>query len=198
MLSPDQESSAYPKADKLYLATDQVLKKVTGLKNPEGCAAVIQMPQEANLSTCKALAVFDHIHDPGNLGTLLRTALAFGFDGAYLIGGVDPFNEKTIRASMGAIFHLPFKRGSTSEFVSFIKEHSIMGICGDLDGLPIEDVKPKKPYAIILGSEAHGIDTLIKQNCTAVTIEISNQTESLNVAVAGGILFYALDPRRLR
>jgi len=186
----------YPPALHTYFVTEGILKKITGLEHPEGVVATLAIPKSADLTGKKRLLILDHISDPGNLGTLLRTACALCYDGAFLVHGVDPYNDKALRAAKGATFHLPLASGTVHDALLIIK--GLTAYAGALDGKPLEECKPLEPFAVIVSSESHGISDELAKHCQRITIPMNTCVDSLNVAVAGGILLYALDPRRLR
>ncbi len=174
-----------------YLTTPENLQKISGQMNPEGILAEISMPIHEMPTTIQRLIIFDHIADPGNLGTLLRTALAFQWDAAYLLdGSCDPYNDKALTAARGATFKLPFIQGDQEQLKSLLEQHQIESYVADLDGTPLKECNPSGPVALILGNEAHGPTPESKNRSTAVHIPIA--VESLNVAVAGGILMHHL------
>ncbi len=187
-LREDLDCADFPSAEHIYQTTDAIIKKITGLQSTDGVCALIKKPTYQNLEEKKRLLVLDHINDPGNMGTLLRTALALGYDGGYLINGVCPFNDKALRAAKGATFYLPLQQGSVKDFI----ELSITKVLASLDGTPLDSAKISEPFALVLGNEAKGAHPEIKKICTPITIPMSEKSESLNVAVAGGILLYAL------
>jgi TrmH family RNA methyltransferase len=137
--------------------------------------------------------VLDRISDPGNLGTLLRTALALGWEGAFLTPhSADPFNDKAIRASKGACFFLPLQEGSYEELEELLKENQITAYVADLKGTSLPNLKVKHPLALILGNESLGPSAWAKQHGSAISIPMKKDVESLNVASAGAILMYEL------
>src|SRR3990167_437079 len=96
-------------AKEQYLVTEQILKKVTNLNQPDGYAGVLPLPKPQQLGQKNRLLILDQISDPGNLGTVLRSALAFNWEGVILTPGtVDLFNDKALRSAKGATFHLPY------------------------------------------------------------------------------------------
>ncbi|MBS0628791.1 MAG: RNA methyltransferase [Verrucomicrobia bacterium] len=177
-------------ATEIYYVTDEILKKITGLESPEPVAAIVKMPPWRSLEGKKKIVVFDGIADPGNLGTLLRTALALGWEGAFLTEDcVDPFNDKALRAAKGATFSLPLRMGTSEELLELIKDyHSFVA---DMHGTPLPEVKPKEKVVLILGNEAKGVSEKLKLHCGKVAVPIAH-IESLNVAAAGAILMYIL------
>ncbi|MBS0615292.1 MAG: RNA methyltransferase [Verrucomicrobia bacterium] len=174
----------------VFEATPEILKKITGLSSPEGVAAEVDLPSDADLSSAHYLLVLDGVSDPGNVGTLLRTALALGWEGVFLTpGSADPFNEKALRAAKGATFRLPLCHGTVEELKAMWKGKFYVA---DLQGSAPAAATP--PLALILGSEAHGPSQELKKIATSVSIPMPGSMESLNVAIAGGILMYILSP----
>lgn len=171
--------------------THDILKKITGLMEPEPLAAVVSMPLFQDLSKTSYLLILDGIADPGNLGNLLRTALALGWDGVYLTENTcDPFNEKAIRAAKGATFRIPLQEGTWQDLV--LQTKSFTTFIADMQGSPIQKLMPKPPLALILSKEARGARLEAKQQFQSVTIPMDGPMESLNVAAAGAILLHSL------
>jgi TrmH family RNA methyltransferase len=123
----------------------------------------------------------------------MRSMEAFGFDQAFFIEpSVDPFNEKTIRSSMGAVFRLDIKFGTVDQLL----EEKLPLIGADMEGVSLEQFVPPKEFALVLGHEGQGIHPQIKNKSTMVKIPMLYPTESLNVAQAGAILLYFLGKSR--
>jgi len=156
-------------------------EKITNLETPEGILAVVPIPKSSEITF--PYLVLDNIQDPGNVGTLLRTALAFGFKTVFSINSADPFSQKVIRSAMGAQFNLNIIDGFAE-----IPAESVLYIA-DLKGKMCE--KPSGKFGLVLGNEGRGISAEIKSlPHKIVTIPLNSATESLNVAVAGGIIMY--------
>ncbi|MBP9841147.1 MAG: RNA methyltransferase [Simkaniaceae bacterium] len=165
-----------------------VLEKITGQKNPEGVAGLVPLPQEQNLTAFKKLIAFDRIQDPGNLGTLIRTALALGFEGAILLNQpVDPFNEKVIAASKGAVFRLPMATMTLSEIEKLPHTWYVASPRGT------SQTTWQTPSLLILGNESKGSDLENHPQAIPVSIPMKGDMESLNVAIAGAILMYQME-----
>jgi len=151
------------------------------LENYHGRVAVARIPKPTNPTT--PFLVLDRIQDPGNMGTLLRTAFAFGFKTIYTIACVDPYSPKVIRASSGM--------GLRLNIIDTDYDHlptDTLHYLADLGGntpTPIKDTN----YGIVLGNEGQGINPIFYQKPhQVVTIPMVDNCESLNVAVAGGII----------
>lgn len=173
------EPTQIPCAEEV-LVPMHVIKKITGLENPEGVAATVPLPEMADLSQKSRILVLDRISDPGNMGTLIRTAKALGFEGAYICpGSVDPFNEKALRAAKGATFSFPLSEAP-------IPSHFHLYIA-DAKGKTAVDFKA--PMALVLGNEAQGVAPSFDGTKVAIPM---NDFESLNVAIAGAILMHQM------
>ena len=142
-----------------------------------------------NMKNDKIL-LLDGIQDPGNMGALMRSAKAFGFDTIILgDGSVDIYNDKVIRSSQGAIFKLSFIQANIKDFILNHKEYKIYGT-NVIDGIPMEEVLESDKFGIVLGNEGNGISPIVNEVIEKnIYIPMFN-TESLNVSVAGGILMY--------
>jgi len=179
------EQDIFIPAEKIFYTNREILKKIANIPNPEGAIAEVALPSFQNLSKMSSILILDRITDPGNLGTLIRTAKALNFNGAHLLPGcVDPFNDKAIRAGKGATFTLPLGYGSL-DFQGDL-------FAADMSGTPIDRVEFKKPLALILGSESHGVDPFWLEKAKKISIPMNGQTESLNVATAGAICMYVI------
>jgi len=184
------EEHPHVQAKEVYHVSEEVIHKISGTVSPDGWVATTALPKASSLDHCRWILALDKIQDPGNLGTLIRTALAFGFEGLFMIsGGVDLFNEKVLRATKGASLFIPYREGKAEELLEFQRKHSLPLFSGDLKGGVPEQV----PAAILLlGNEGQGVSPIFKEQATALTIPISSEMESLNVAVAGSLLMAKL------
>lgn len=179
------------KAKENILVTEEILKKITGLEQPDGLAALVPLPNPQDLSNKKRILILDQIQDPGNLGTLLRTALSFGWEGVIATPGtVDFFNEKALRSAQGATFKIPFCWQTEEEILScYPPQHLFVA---DKVGENFENVSPDRPIYLILSNEGSGPQAWAEKKGSKISIPMQNRVESLNVAIAGAILLYAL------
>lgn len=156
------------------------------------CVAEFPMPHLQLPTNCTHLLALDRVSDPGNMGTLMRTALALGWDGVFLLPGCcDPFNDKALRASKGAPFKLPFMKGSWEAFDQLTKDHKLLPLAADLEGNSIKEFQKKNCF-LILGNEGQGLSEEGRLRGKKITIPLSGEMESLNVSAAGAILMYML------
>lgn len=139
------------------------------------------------------IVYLDNIQDPGNVGTIIRTAYALGYDAIYMSDtSVDLYNEKVIRATQGALFHMPIIRGNLLEMMSIHQEHGVHVYATALDkqAKMLSSIAVSTPFALVFGNEGSGVcPEILAQANTKVMIEMK-QFESLNVAVAAGICMY--------
>lgn len=177
------------------LCTDAVLNKLS-VQNSQ--AKMIGLCQKKEWSTKpeKHILLLDSIQDPGNMGTLLRTACAFDIDHVYCSNTcVDIYNEKTIQASQGAIFHIPVSYTDLADLI-FQKQKENISIYGTSlheRSLPLSQIKKETSYGILLGNEGNGVRKELIDLCDFVVKIEMHAFESLNVAIAGGILMYEFD-----
>lgn len=181
------------KACEEWIVTDAMMQKISGMTNPEGVVAEARMPSFSSLEEAHSILALDGINDPGNLGTLMRTALALGWDGIYLLPtSCDPYNEKVLRAARGAHFKLALRQGTAEELKQLAQQQTFQCLVADLQGQPPEAFSAHLKTILVLGNEAHGASAAVQEFCVPVTISMKGEMESLNVAVAGGILLYLL------
>jgi TrmH family RNA methyltransferase len=183
-----------------YAAAEHVLQALSDTVTPQGIVAVLPLPTpQVTINPTLAL-VLDEVRDPGNLGAILRVAAGAGVDQVWLSPGtVDPFNAKTLRAGMGAHFRVRLAWGSWEQIRNALQGMAVWLATGQGE-LCYDEVDWTRPGALIIGSEAHGASA----NAVAladgrVRIPLANDVESLNAAVAAGvILFEAARQRRQR
>jgi TrmH family RNA methyltransferase len=169
-------------------------------ETPQGVIALVKPPSwtlDQLLPDRALVAVLDGIQDPGNAGAILRAAEAFGATGAaFLKGSVSPYNPKCMRASAGSIFRLPIATIDESPFLEALKnKRAVLYAAMPRAGLLVSDANFTTSCAIVIGSEARGVSQHLTELATALRIPTTG-VESLNAAVAAGILFY--EARRQR
>jgi len=181
------------------LVSDQVLASCSDAVTPQGILAVVTIPDNILPEECTFALVLDRVRDPGNLGTLLRTAHAADVQAVLLTEGtVDPFNPKVVRAGMGAHLFLPIVEASTSELQGFLEGMRIW-IADSTNGIAYDRVDWTPPTALVIGNEAHGpSDEMLSMAAGSVHIPMPGHAESLNAAVAGAILMFEIVQQRKR
>ncbi|SEM98775.1 TrmH family RNA methyltransferase [Lihuaxuella thermophila] len=190
---------SYPVQAPVYELASPLFTSVTETDSPQGVAAVVGIPDwsaEELLSRGKSGATYlllDAVQDPGNLGTIVRTAEAAGVTGIWLgKGTVDPFNPKVVRSGMGSLFRLPMVQLDLAEAISLLKKDGVTVVGTSPRGgvYHFEYPFPAKS-AILLGNEGRGVDpALMALVDEMVQIPMPGKTESLNVSVTCAILIY--------
>lgn len=171
-------------------------------ESPQGVLVVAATPRwsedDIRLSPGAVVLVLDAVQDPGNLGTLLRTAEALGARGAVLLSGsVDPWNAKAVRASAGSAFRLPTVALEPSALGAWLRDNGVRLLAADAAGEPVDAVDRGGSVALAVGNEGAGLSPTVLERCDArVAIPLRGRAESLNVAVAAGILLHELLRRR--
>ena len=170
-----------------YKVNDEVLRKLAVSENPEGVVFVCEMLKpKKDKSEYHKIIYLDQINDPGNLGTILRTAVAFNYDAVVLSkGSVDLYNEKVIAASKGAIFLIDAFVGDINDY----QDKQIIVSTLDENSVPLNECQKPNDFVLVLGNESHGVsEPIIKIANQLVKIEMNDVIDSLNVAIAGAIL----------
>lgn len=174
------------------LVSKQVFKEISQTEAPQGIAAIVKM-KTVKQGHDKHILLVDAVQDPGNLGTIIRTADAAGFSKVILgTGTVDLYNDKVIRATQGSIFHLPIEQDDLRQAIPTLKQSGYSVWASTLESATYyKNVKADEKTALIIGNEGAGInEKLITLADKLVKIPIYGEAESLNVSVAAGILMY--------
>lgn len=182
----------------LYSVTPEVLKHVSDTQQPQGIIAVFPLPIPKMPRTAERVLILDEIRDPGNMGTILRTAAASGVQAVLLSPGcVDPYNPKVLRAGMGAHFRLPIIEASWPEIAAFTAETDIYLAAGDGDAQYFA-VDWKRRWSLVIGNEAHGVGASAQYlQATRLSIPMDSDTESLNAAIASAVILFEAQRQRM-
>ena len=176
------------------LLPEHVLAAVCDTKTPQGVAAVMRM-RAATVAGPRLIAL-DGVQDPGNVGTILRTADAAGFSGVLLSRDcADPYAPKTLRATMGSVFHVPFEIcEDLAGALAARRAEGFAVLSAELDGTPFARYRAGgRPLVLVIGSEGNGVSPAVRAVADEhLSLPMRGGAESLNAAVAAGILMYAL------
>lgn len=197
LATKEEDFKRYPKA-KHYLVTKAIIKKLSKTVNPQEILGIVQMPELKKVDLDKEdikIALFENINDPGNLGSMVRTAAALGYDVVYVShDSVDIYNEKALRATQGAIFKIPVYYVHLEEMVKTLKNHHIKCYGTSLhQAKDLQEIQKVSKFAICFGNEARGMSqTLMNMMDENIKIEMKRDVESLNVLAASSIILYQL------
>lgn len=177
--------------DKVLVVSDSVMEKLSYTKTPQPIMAVSHKKDNI-LKHYDRVLILDGVQDPGNLGTILRSALAFGFKQIVMSPDcVDLYNDKALRSTQGAVFHLDIVRDDLSHVIPELQKLGVRVIATSLhNASSIDDIKSTDKMAFVMGNEGNGVrDETIAMSDASLYIPIDTM-ESLNVGVAAGIVMY--------
>ncbi|HEY5103974.1 MAG TPA: RNA methyltransferase, partial [Acidimicrobiales bacterium] len=195
------QSRAASKGVRVFALASGVLELVADASTPQPVLGAIRLPLVNVVDiVCAGLVLVLHdVRDPGNAGTLIRSADAAGASGVIFTGqSVDPFNPKTLRATAGSIFHLPIAVGQLAETLALFSERGATTFASVVrGGVSHRDVDFSKPTVVVVGNEAVGLDDDAVALCSGtVTIQMAGASESLNAGVAGSLIAFEAMWRR--
>ena len=171
------------------VVSDEVFNYLSDEVTPQGVMAVLKIPNLTPTAPKGNCLLLDGVSDPGNLGTIIRSANAFGYKDIYLVNSVDAFSRKVVRASMSGIFSVNIYNGSYQDCLQALKDYQI--IVADMNGEDINSFIPPKKFALVMGNEGKGVSDYLKGMASnTVSIPMRKECESLNVAVASAIIMY--------
>ncbi|MDE7453299.1 MAG: RNA methyltransferase [Clostridia bacterium] len=173
------------------LASDELFKSISTEQTPQGVIAVVEIPKAQLKAPEGDCLLLDCLQDPGNLGTVIRTANAAGYEEIYLINCTDPYSPKAVRASMGGVFRVTLYRSTCEEIFTALS--GVPLICADMNGEDIFKFNPPEKFCLCIGNEGSGISDEVSARADfTVKIPMRATCESLNAAVSAGIAMYAL------
>ncbi|MGQ7564248.1 TrmH family RNA methyltransferase [Streptococcus suis] len=178
------------------LVTPDIMRDLADSKSPQGVLAQLALPrQDLPTSLTGKFLVLEDVQDPGNVGTMIRTADAAGFDGIFLTDkSADIYNIKVLRSMQGSHFHLPIYRLPVEELVRYLQAQGLPILATTLSSQSVDykDFQPGPSFAMVMGNEGQGISAYMEEVADQlVHISMPGQAESLNVAIAAGILMFS-------
>ena len=180
----------------LLVLEEAALEELSDTEHPQGVVAVIEPPgwslADFRRDELSAVLVLDAVQDPGNVGTLIRTAHGLGATGVLALPGTAELgNPKVLRAGMGSQFRLPAVPTDDAGFFSWLEETGTSLWVADAGGRPVRDSRPVRPFALAVGNEGAGVRPALEAVARGrLAVPLAGSAESLNVAVAAGILLY--------
>ena len=194
--SEETESLATAADVPVHQVSEPVLASVSDTATPQGVVARVRSPalsiEELELRSGLVI-VFADVRDPGNAGTLMRSALAAGADGVVACSGaVDPLHPKTVRASAGAIFRISLVRGvDLAAAIEALRARGLVAVGADQNGADVWSADLTRPLALVIGNEAWGLGSAVRVALDEiVSIPMPGPTESLNAGIAGSVLLF--------
>lgn len=178
--------------------SDHELRAIAAAEAPQGVVVAAEIPHATlpglELGRDALVVLLDAVQDPGNFGTIVRSADAFGAAAVVALPGtVDPWNPKAVRSAAGSSLRLPIVGAGPAEALGWLREHDFRILGADMGGLDIGTLSPAQRNALVLGNEGAGLSAAVRgQLDAAVSVPIRGAAESLNVGVAAGILLYML------
>lgn len=178
---------------RIEVIDDRLAKTISSTVTTDGVFAICKIPENKSVTYKKCL-VLDRIQDPSNMGAIVRTACAFGFDTIFTIDSVYPYSAKTIRSSMGYVFTVNFVDVDYAQLERIKKENNILFYAADMDGEIIDNiVVDNENIAVIIGNEGQGVSKELRVVADkTVAIPMKNNVESLNASVSASIIMYFL------
>lgn len=172
--------------------SEEVMAKLAFTKSPSNIMAKCKIDSNNELMMKKRYLILDDLQDPGNIGTLIRSALAFGIDQVILSKNcVDLYNDKLLRAMQGANFHISCIYGDLTEIIEKLQANGVVVVGSALEnGQDISLIEKTEKMAFIVGNEGNGMNQNILDKCNYIGYIPIQTIESLNVAIAGSILMY--------
>ncbi len=178
---------------KIFLIDKKSLEQLSDSKTPYGVLCIIEYHPNTLIKPNTNFLVLDGLQDPGNVGSLIRTAAACGFNYVYLIESVKVTNSKVIRSSVGTIFNINIIETNRKEFIKKVSEWNIKLLKADMKGTNIFKFSNNEQIGIVIGNEGQGVSKELSDLCKlTVSIPMKNKVESLNASVSGSIIMYEI------
>ena len=179
---------------KIFKTDDKTIEQLSDTKTPQKVLCIAYYTQDVVIAPKTNFLVLDGLQDPGNVGTLIRSAFASGFSFVYLVDSVKKSNAKLIRSSVGAVFDSKVFELSREEFVAFSQKNNLNLLKCDMNGENIFNFKTDKQVGVVIGNEGQGVSKEISNLCKqSVKIPMMPGIESLNAGVSGSIIMYEIN-----
>lgn len=188
------------KEDVVYKVDCQTIEQLSDSKTPQGVVCVVDYIQHIVEKPKTDFLVIDSLQDPGNVGTLIRTATACGFEYIYLLDSVKISNSKLVRSSVGTVFQSKIMSLSKEEFIRLAKKWNLYLVMADMDGENIFKTSFNKEnlIGVVVGNEGQGVCDAIASICSkSVKIPMKDGVESLNASISGAIIMYEIAKNKL-
>lgn len=179
------------KYENAIIVTDELFERISTEKSPQGVLAVVKLPQRELKAPQGSCLLLDRLQDPGNIGTIIRTANAAGYTDIYLVNCADAYSPKAVRASMGGVFYVNLYEVTYDEVFEALGDMPL--ICADMSGEDIFAFDVPEKFCLCIGNEGGGVsDIVINQSAYKVKIPMRETCESLNAGVSAAVAMYVL------
>lgn len=183
---------------KVFKVDEKTIEQLSDTKTPQKVLCIAYYTQHMVEKPNSNFLVLDRLQDPGNVGTLIRTAKACGFESVFLVDSVKKENSKLIRSSVGAVLDSKVYQLSRSEFLDFAKKYQLKLICCDMNGENIFEFATNDMVGVVVGNEGQGVSDDIAKICyKTVKIPMKEGIESLNAGVSGSIIMYEINRSKI-
>ena len=197
ILTEGVEAPELPEDVRVIRVPSDVMQSVSAMETPQGALFVCRIPEPAPLAIKPGTLILDELQDPGNVGTILRTADAMQVPVVLSEGCADLWNPKTVRATMGALFRMTVASASREEILTRAREAGVPLIAAALSPRAVDVREASLDGAVIIGNEGRGIcETFLNAADSEIIIPMNSRCESLNAAAASAILLWELRRRR--
>ena len=178
----------------VYVLSRPAFEKIAYTSSPQGIIAEVKMRESGAPDLSQPFLVLDTIQDPGNMGTIIRTAAAVGFKDIILLDSADPFSPKVVRASSGGIFYTNVFQLSIEELLQIVQARKLELYVADMHGQNVFELEPPKhAFGLVVGSEGQGVRKELKEACQKVlSLPMKPEMESLNAGVSASVIMYVL------
>lgn len=196
ILVVEEHADRVVQLEKVTVVSPEIMQDLTDSKSPQGVIAQLALPSQDLPERLEGrFLVLEDVQDPGNVGTIIRTADAAGFDGVFLTDkSADIYNMKVLRSMQGSHFHLPIYRLPIEDILTTLKNNQVEILATTLSSQSVDyrEVSPEASFALVMGNEGQGISDFVAEEADQlVHITMPGQAESLNVAIAAGILVFS-------
>lgn len=182
---------------KIYKVEPSVLEQLANTKTPQKVLCIAYLTQNVVEKPKTNFLVLDGLQDPGNVGTLIRSAFACGFEYIFLVDSVRKENDKLIRSSVGAVFDSKVNQMTRKDFCDMAKKENFNLIMCDMNGKNIFETDITKQVGVVVGNEGQGVSDEIANLCNmTVKIPMKQGIESLNAGVSGSIIMYEINKKK--
>jgi len=190
-----EKDAIFPLNVETIYFTNDIINRISTMKSPSDVMGLCEIKYNKEILGNRVL-ILDDIQDPGNMGTIIRSAVAFNID-TIILGDccVDIYNPKVLRSTQGMIFHMNFVKQNLLEIIPVLKEKGFMVYGTDVEfGINVKDFNALSKFALVMGNEGNGVSMYVRELCDKnFYIDMNNSCESLNVGVACSIILYQLD-----